>query len=333
MLFAQPQPTREPLRAAITRAFLADEAQVLESLLPLARVNDAQLQRIECGARALVMDVRARNRAADAAQAFLREYDLSSQEGVVLMCLAEALLRIPDAHTADQFIQDKLGSGAWESHLGHSTSLLVNASTWGLLLTGKLVQLDQDPAPSVLDVVKSLLVRSGEPVIRAALKQAMRILAQQFVIGRSIDAALARSIQDEYRRYRYSFDMLGESALCTADAQKYFEAYRQAIARIGASCEPGADEFARPSISVKLSALHPRYELAQRTRVLVELVPRLKALACAARDAGICLTIDAEEAERLELSLDVFEAVFTDPALHNWNGLGLAVQAYQKRAS
>ena len=333
MLFAHPQTTRDVHRLAITRAFLADETQVLELLLQLARVAPEQLQRIEHRARALVTNVRAHHRDTDAAQAFLREYDLSSQEGVVLMCLAEALLRIPDAQTADEFIQDKLSSGAWETHLGHSPSLLVNASTWGLLLTGKLVKIDQDRAPSAVDVLKSLLVRSGEPVIRAALKQAMRILAQQFVMGRTIDAALARSQSDNHRHYRHSFDMLGESALCTADARKYFEAYRQAITRIGTACAPGTDEFARPGISVKLSALHPRYEFAQRKRVLSELVPRLTELAGAARAAGICLTVDAEEADRLELSLDVFEAVFCDPALKGWNGLGLAVQAYQKRAS
>ncbi len=333
MLFAHAPPIRDALRFAITRAFLADETQVLDALLPVARMSDVQLQRIAQQARALVTKVRAGQGVAGAAHAFLREYDLSSQEGVVLMCLTEALLRIPDAHTADQFIQDKLSGGVWESHLGQSTSLLVNASTWGLLLTGRLVQLDQDPALNVVDVLKSLLLRSGEPLIRAALKQAMRILAQQFVMGRSIDAALARSHDDANRRYRYSFDMLGESALSSVDAQKYFEAYRQAITRIGASCAPDVDEFARPGISVKLSALHPRYELAQRTRVLAELVPRVKELAYAARAAGICLTVDAEEAERLELSLDVFEAVFTDPALGDWHGLGLAVQAYQKRAS
>ena len=333
MLFAQPPPHRDSLRLAISRAFLADETQVVESLMPLARMNDTQLLGIERRARDLVTNVRAHNREAGAAQAFLREYDLSSQEGVVLMCLAEALLRIPDVHTADQFIQDKLGSGDWETHLGHSASLLVNASTWGLLLTGKLVHWSQDKAPVVVDVLKSLLVRSGEPVIRAALKQATRILAQQFVMGRSIDAALTRSKTDDNRHYRYSFDMLGESALCTADAQKYFEAYREAITQIGDSCVSGIHEFARPGISVKLSALHPRYELAQHARVMAELVPRLKELACAARDAGICLTVDAEEAERLELSLDVFATVFTDPALRDWNGLGLAVQAYQKRAS
>lgn len=333
MLFSQPQPVRDPLRLAITRAFLADETRAIESLLPLARMDDAQLRRVEQCARMLVSKVRAQHRDADAAHAFLREYDLSSQEGVVLMCLAEALLRIPDAHTADRFIQDKLGGGAWETHLGHSSSLLVNASTWGLLLTGKLVQLNQDEAPNAVDILKSLLMRSGEPLIRAALKQAMRILAQQFVMGRSIDAALVRSKTDENRHYRYSFDMLGESALCGADAEKYFEAYRQAISRIGDACVPGMNEFARPSISVKLSALHPRFEQAKRGRVMAELVPRLKALAVAAHAAGICLTVDAEEAERLELSLDVFEAVFSSLELRGWNGFGLAVQAYQKRAS
>ena len=179
MLFAKPHAIRDSLRRAITRAYLADETQVIESLMPLAHSGDAQLLRIEHRARELVAHVRQSNHNAGVAQAFLREYDLSSQEGVVLMCLAEALLRIPDIPTADQFIQDKLGSGAWETHLGQSESLLVNASTWGLLLTGRLVNWGQDKAPAVVEVFKSLLLRSGEPLIRTALKQAMRILAQQ----------------------------------------------------------------------------------------------------------------------------------------------------------
>lgn len=322
----------DPLRTSITRAWLLDETQALDALLPLARLPADALLRVEAHARALVEHVRGAKSNAGAAQAFLREYDLSSQEGIVLMCLAEALLRIPDSYTLDRFIQDKLGSGAWESHLGHSTSLLVNASTWGLMLTGKMAQWEPARAPSVVDVVKSLVARSGEPFIRAALKQAMAILAQQFVMGRHIHEALQRSSSDAHRVDRHSFDMLGESALSTADAQRYFEAYRDAIAAVGASIHPEQPLFARPSVSVKLSALHPRYDLAHRERVMQELVPRLKDLALAARDAGVVLTVDAEEAERLELSLDVFTAVYVDPELVHWEGFGLAVQAYQKRA-
>ncbi|HZT52271.1 MAG TPA: bifunctional proline dehydrogenase/L-glutamate gamma-semialdehyde dehydrogenase PutA, partial [Stellaceae bacterium] len=260
---------------------------------------------------------------------FLSEYRLSSQEGIALLCLAEALLRIPDAATVDRLIRDKLAPADWARHLGHSPSLFVNASTWALMLTGRLVH-----APAAQDwgaVLHAILARSGEPVVRQAVTAAIRILARQFVMGRTIAEALARARPAERKGYRHSYDMLGEAARTAADAERYFERYRAAIAAIAAAAR-GADVFAAPGLSVKLSALDPRYEEAQRARTLAALVPRVAALAGAAKAAGIGLTIDAEEADRLELSLDLFAALAGDPALAGWNGLGLAVQAYQKRA-
>jgi RHH-type proline utilization regulon transcriptional repressor/proline dehydrogenase/delta 1-pyrroline-5-carboxylate dehydrogenase len=248
------------------------------------------------------------------------------------MCLAEALLRIPDAETADRLIRDKLAEAHWEAHLGQSESLLVNAATFGLMLTGRLVRLDTQTAASVGERLGRLVARSGEPAIRAALREAMRILAQQFVMGRTIEEALARAHEGENRRYRYSFDMLGEAALTAGHAERYFEQYARAIKAVASYPREAAGVFAAPGVSVKLSALHPRFEHAQRTRLLRELEPRLRALAEQAQAAGIGLTVDAEESERLEVTLDVFEAVYASGALAGYEGLGIAVQAYQKRA-
>ncbi len=280
----------------------------------------------------LIKSVRAQHEDSGVAQAFLHEYRLSSQEGVVLMCVAEALLRIPDAATADKFIEDKMLSGDWESHVGHSGSLLVNASTWGLVLTGDLLDWAQLRNLSILDTVRSVIARTGEPVIRAALKQAMRILAEQFVMGRDIDEAVQRSRSSGQKMFSHSFDMLGEAALSNADAERYLAAYRGAIAAIWRSVDGRQPMYARPGVSVKLSALHPRYDIAHRDQVLNELVPRLRLLVEDARGAGIALTVDAEESDRLELSLDVFSAIYADDSWGDYEGLGLAVQAYQKRA-
>ncbi len=245
------------------------------------------------------------------------------------MCLAEALLRIPDAETANLLIKDKLADADWERHLGGSESLFVNASTWALMLTGRVIRLDKD-GEDLAGVLRRLVARSGEPVIRQAVTQAMRILGRQFVMGRTIEEALERARGPEKRGYRYSYDMLGEAARTARDAERYDHAYRHAIAAIGRASQ-GRGPIEGPGISVKLSALHPRYEFAQRARVMAELVPRLAALARLAKEADIGFTVDAEEAERLELSLDVIAAVSADPALAGWNGFGLAVQAYQKR--
>src|SRR5690606_38010426 len=233
----------------------------------------------------------------------------------------------------DKLIRDKLGEADWKRHMGKSDSVLVNASTWGLMLTGHLVDLADDTKRDVHNAFKRLIGRVGEPVIRLAVRQAMKIMGHQFVMGQTIADALARSTKGRNAQYRYSYDMLGEAALTDADALRYMEAYRRAIHAIGASGDfRGKDIFATPSISVKLSALHPRYEHSKRARVLAELTPRVLELAQLAKSHGIGFTVDAEEADRLELSLDVIAAAYADPSLQGWEGYGLAVQAYQKRA-
>ncbi len=248
------------------------------------------------------------------------------------MCIAEALLRIPDAATADRLIRDKLSRGDWERHLG-GPSALVNASTWALMLTGKLTRMaagdERDPAAGY----ERLVARLGEPVVRLALRRAMKLMADEFVMGRTIGEALDRARKAPHANARHSFDMLGEAAYTAADARRYADAYADAIAAIGASVgDRTAPAWVQPSISVKLSALHPRYELAQAGRVLDELVPTMTALAALAKRVGIGFTVDAEEADRLELSLEIFARLRRDPSLAGWMGLGLAVQAYQKRA-
>ncbi len=323
-------PAPAPLRAAITAAWLRDETEHVRELLEQARLPAEEQARAQRLAVDLVKRVRARAQDQGAIEAFMRQYDLGSEEGVLLMCVAEALLRIPDQETADKLIRDKLGDADWEKHLGQSDSVLVNASTWGLMLTGKLVNLNDLTRADVPGAFKRLVGRVGEPVIRLAVRQAMRIMGHQFVMGRTIDEALARSRKGDNAAYRYSFDMLGEGALTSKDAARYLEAYRKAIHAIGKT-GPFADVFAAPSISIKLSALHPRYEHAKRARVMKELAPGILELAQLAKSYGIGFTIDAEEADRLELSLDLIEATFSDPSLDGWEGYGLAVQAYQKR--
>ncbi len=329
-------PRRAAPLAALTPAYCTDEGAHLAALLERARVDAAAQDAIQRTAEKLVVRVREKAEDQGAIEAFMREYDLSSEEGVLLMCVAEALLRIPDQDTADALIRDKLGDANWESHLGRSDSVLVNASTWGLMLTGRLVSLADDTRRSFGDALRRLVGRAGEPMIRLAVRQAMRIMGHQFVMGRTIEEALKRSRRKDNAAYRHSYDMLGEAALTRADADRYFEAYRQAIEAIGSSGPNGSfvgtSVFATPSISIKLSALHPRYEVAKRTRVMAELAPRVLELARLARLKGIGYTIDAEEADRLELSLELIEAVYTDASLSGWEGLGLAVQAYQKRA-
>ena len=321
----------EPLRAAITAGWSRDESEHLRELAQAAHQPDADRAAIQATAADLVRSVRARAQDQGAIEAFMRQYDLGSEEGVLLMCVAEALLRIPDQDTADKLIRDKLGDADWKRHVGQSDSVLVNASTWGLMLTGRLVDLADDTKRDVHGAFKRLVGRVGEPVIRLAVRQAMRIMGHQFVMGRTIGEALARSRKGGNAAYRYSFDMLGEAALTQADADRYLKAYGDAIDAIGAT-GPFADEITAPSISVKLSALHPRYEHAKRERVLAELAPRLNQLARQAKSYHIGLTIDAEEADRLELSLDLIFKVLDDPSLAGWNGFGIVVQAYQKRA-
>ncbi len=333
MIYPSPPAPLGPLRAAIAAAYLADESPWVERLLNEAALGAEARQHVHDRAYTLVEAIRRHQRQESGLDAFLHEYDLSSQEGVVLMCLAEALLRIPDGGTADRLIQDKLSTGLWDKHLGHSHSQLVNASTWGLMLTGRLVKWNIQRPQDLGDTVGRLVARLGEPMVRMALKQAMGILGKQFVMGRTIEEALDRSQHKHERLYRYSFDMLGEAALTYQDAERYTEAYLDAIAAIAA--DPAAkhpDFFARPSLSVKLSALHPRYEFAQHQHVMAELLPRLSHIVGKAQAANVALTLDAEEADRLDLSLDLFAAVFNSPSLDGWHGFGLAVQAYQKRA-
>jgi RHH-type proline utilization regulon transcriptional repressor/proline dehydrogenase/delta 1-pyrroline-5-carboxylate dehydrogenase len=319
--------------AVINPTFLAPEEPIVRALAARARLAPADAAAVQARGLALVEAVRAARPAGSGLDAFLREYHLASPEGVILMCLAEALLRIPDAHTADRLIADKIAAGAWEEHLGDSESLFVNASTWGLMLTGSIVDVDRNEVSSVRGWFSRLASRISEPVARAALRQAMRIMGHQFVMGRTIEEALERTTGTPERNYRYSFDMLGEAALTQADAERYFDKYRAAILAVGRKIRPETPLAARHSISVKLSALHPRYEFAQRERVLEELTPQLLALVKLARAAGIGLTIDAEEAERLELSLLLIDAVLASEDIAQYGGFGLAVQAYQKRTA
>ena len=321
----------DPARARITAAWSRDETEAVNELLAEASLPPAERELVLARASELVARVRAKSDQQSAVESFMREYDLSSEEGVLLMCVAEALLRVPDAETADKLIRDKLGEANWKKHVGASESLFVNASTWGLMLTGSLVQLAEETRSNFTGALRRLVGRAGEPVIRLAVRQAMRIMGHQFVMGRTIEEAQDRSEQKENAAYRYSYDMLGEAALTARDAERYMQAYRDAILALGKR-GPWADVLDAPSISVKLSAIHPRYDVPNRARVHAELIPRVLELAQMAQAQGIGMTVDAEEADRLELSLDVLGAVFADPSLQDWNGFGLAVQAYQKRA-
>ncbi len=324
---------QDPFRAQRAHLYHFDESALAEQLIAAARLSPDERRVADKLARRLTEGVRSGRRPEGGIDAFLQEYSLSSEEGVVLMCLAEALLRIPDAATADRLIRDKIGGADWDRHLGQSDSLFVNASTWGLMLTGRVVNLHEDAVRNAGAFLKNLVSSSGEPVIRNAMLNAMRIMGKQFVLGRTMKEALKEGASDEKRGVRYSFDMLGEGAHTQADADRYFESYRAAIAELAAArpTQDGEDIFSRSSISVKLSAIHPRYEDAKRARVLAELVPILTQLAVEARAGNLGLTVDAEETERLEISLEVFEAVLSAPALEGWDGFGLAVQAYSKR--
>ncbi len=324
-------PDHTGLRSAIDASYRMDEDAAVDALLPLAAVSADMATKVHARARSLVEGVRATRRSFGGIDAFLQEYGLSTKEGVALMCLAEALLRIPDAGTADKLIADKLGGADWAKHMGKGEGLFVNASTWGLMLTGRVVMLDPRDVRQPGAFFGRLVKTVGEPVIREAMKQAMRILGRQFVMGRTIDEALSRAEPAERKGYRYSFDMLGEAARTHADAARYLQSYRDAIGTIGRRAA-GRGVIAGPGISVKLSALHPRFEPLKRSDCIPPLVEAVRALALQARDGGIGLCLDSEEADRLDLLLDVFDAVFADPALGGWDGLGIAVQTYQKRA-
>jgi RHH-type proline utilization regulon transcriptional repressor/proline dehydrogenase/delta 1-pyrroline-5-carboxylate dehydrogenase len=319
------------LRAAIRDARRASETACLRERLQLARLEPGREQRIQKRARRLAE--RARNHALrqTGLEAFLQEYDLSSREGALLMCIAEALLRVPDTETADRLISDRLSRGHWDDHLGASSSVLVNASSWGLLLTGRLFTMPDTVQAGPEQLLKRLVAKAGEPLVRLALQTSVQLLAQQFVMGRTIQQAAQRSGRQAPAQ-RYSYDCLGEAAHTAADATRYFETYREAARYIGKTNRSGSALIEQPGISVKLSALHSRYEYSQRERVLRELLPRVQLLIEEAMTAGINLTLDAEEADNLELSLDLFERLVSDLRDCSWQGLGLAVQAYQKSA-
>jgi RHH-type proline utilization regulon transcriptional repressor/proline dehydrogenase/delta 1-pyrroline-5-carboxylate dehydrogenase len=326
-----------PPRDEIAAHYLIDETKLLDRLLERAVFSEDERRRSADIARRLVHSARASQERHAGVDAFMREYGLSSEEGVILMCIAEALLRIPDSETADELIAEKIASGDWQRHLGHSDSLFVNASTWALLLTGRVVKLRSATGSNPIDALKRLVARSGEPVIRQAVRQAVKVLGDQFVLGRTIKDALVRAEAYEDKGYLFSYDMLGEGARTQKDADAYFERYMAAIDAIGQAAGPFATMhvdalYKRPGLSVKLSALHPRFEPGKEERLDDELTPRLLSLARAARSRGLSLTIDAEEQDRLDPTLAQFAAIFTDPALDGWNGLGLAVQAYGKRA-
>lgn len=316
---------RDEIRAALHRP----EDAVLSALRSDLQPDSATRAAATARAVGLVRSIRGAGRPG-LMEVFLSEYGLSTNEGIALMCLAEALLRVPDRETIDDLIEDKIAPSEWGAHLGRSSSSLVNASTWALMLTGKVLKEDQ--APGVANVLHGAIKRLGEPVIRSAVSRAMKELGHQFVLGRDIGEAIKRGSARAGQGYTFSYDMLGEAALTARDAAKYHAAYAQAIARLAGECTHD-DIRANPGISIKLSALHPRYEVGQHDRVMAELVPATLDLALAARKAGMGLNIDAEEADRLDLSLDVIEAVLRDPGLAGWDGFGVVVQAYGKRAS
>ena len=326
-----------PERDEVAAYHLMDETRLVGGLVERAIFTAAESGRIANLATRLVHAARANRDRYGGIDAFMHEYGLTSEEGIILMCIAEALLRIPDKDTADALIAEKIGGGKWEKHLGHSDSLFVNASTFGLMITGRVVKLGEAKGTGPPAVLKRLVARSGEPFIRQALRQAMRILGDNFVLGRNIEEALARARPYEDRGYRFSYDMLGERAKSAADAKRYFDRYMTAIEAIGNSRPVRGelttrDLMVRPGISVKLSAIHPRFDPGKEVRLARELVPRLVELAASARWYGLPLTIDAEEQDRLDLTLAMFAAAYNDPALNGWPGLGLAVQAYGRRA-
>lgn len=320
------------LRAINASHYLCDEDQLVETLLQKSACSPALATAIRGTAEKLVVSARQRHDGTSGLQAFLQHYDLSSHEGLVLMCIAEALLRTPDAATMDALISDRLNSARWSSHLGESDSLFVNASTWALMLGAQGLRPGKQALDNPAAYLRKLVRRMEEPVVRAAMKSAMGIMARQFVMGRSIKEALQRSVQGTNKDYRFSFDMLGEAAITEADALRYFQSYADAITAIGNQTGSGEEGMERAGISIKLSALYPRYESRHEASACEHLSQGLLELARLARDAGIGLTVDAEEADRLEMCLLIFAKVYNDPAMKDWEGLGIAVQAYQKRA-
>ena len=329
--FAEQIHPQSVLRSAITSAYRIPETQAVPMLLQQATLPEHEAQATHKLAYSIAEKLRKQKQGVGRSglvQGLLQEFSLSSQEGVALMCLAEALLRIPDKATRDALIRDKISHGNWRSHLGQSQSMFVNAATWGLLFTGKLVSTHNEEKLS--NSLNRILTKSGEPLVRKGVDMAMRLMGEQFVTGETISQALANARKLEEKGFRYSYDMLGEAALTEKDAQDYLVSYQQAIHAIGKASN-GRGIYEGPGISIKLSALHPRYSRAQYDRVMSELYPRLLSLTLQAKQYDIGINIDAEEADRLEISLDLLEKLCFEPELAGWNGIGFVIQAYQKR--
>lgn len=320
------------LRNTIRQATYADEPAVMKELLAMSSLNHDRNDLVTVDAVNLVERCRGMSHKAGTLDAFLQEFGLSNNEGIALMCLAESLLRVPDGETADRLIAEKILSGDWASHKGKSSSRFVNASVWGLMLTGSVVTLDDEITRDATSWMKRMVSSLGEPVIRRAVLQAMRIMGGQYVLGRSIEEAIQKGHSYDRPGTRYSFDMLGEGARTDADARRYLHSYAEAIRKIVATGNT-TSVIGANGISVKLSALHARYAFKQKQRVMDELLPRVKSLALMAKQGGIGFSIDAEECDRLDLSLDIFEALARDTDLAGWDGLGFVLQAYQKRAT
>ncbi|MFA0626246.1 bifunctional proline dehydrogenase/L-glutamate gamma-semialdehyde dehydrogenase PutA [Vibrio sp. 10N.222.49.A3] len=325
------------LWSLISPLYMVDETQWLEQLLPLATPSESEKQQITDKTTSLIEAIRADKTSIQMIDALLLEYSLDTQEGILLMCLAEALMRIPDSATADALIRDKLSVADWKSHLKNSDSVFVNASTWGLMLTGKVVGLSSKEQ-SAGQAVNRLVNKLSEPVIRKAMHQAMKVMGHQFVLGRSIAEAQKNGKSMRDKGFTYSYDMLGEAALTTADANKYFKDYLMAIEAVGRDnyvspeSKVSSKSSPAPSVSIKLSALHPRYEVANEDRVLTELCDTLEQLLRRAVELDVAITIDAEEADRLELSLKLFEKLYRTDLVKGWGKFGLVIQAYSKRA-
>ena len=309
----------------------ADEEKCVDNLLHVTELTIGERKRVVGLAKEYVYLSRDKSDSQGTMDYFLQEFDLSNQEGVALMCLAESLLRVPDGATADKLISEKIAAGRWSEHKGQSDSIFVNASTWGLMLTGEFIDLGVDVKVNSDNWFKGFVKKAGEPFVRTAIIQAMRIMGGQYVLGRTIDEAIGRGEKENKPGTRFSFDMLGEGARTLADADRYFESYKSAIIQIGAE-EKEDTPYDANGISVKFSALHPRYEMVQYDIVMSVMVPRVIELAKLAKEKGLGFTIDAEEADRLDISLDIFEILARSSELQDWDGLGIVVQAYQKRA-
>ena len=322
---------RSELWSLISPLYMIDESEWLKQLLPLATPSDAEKSQISTKTTELIEAIRADKKAIQMIDALLLEYSLDTKEGILLMCLAEALMRIPDSATADALIKDKLSVADWKSHLKNSDSIFVNASTWGLMLTGKVIGLPNQGMASANQAVNSLVNKLSEPVVRKVMHQAMKVMGHQFVLGRSIKEAQKNGLPMRDKGFTYSYDMLGEAALTSRDADKYYQDYLTAIEAVGKDGYTKGNSPA-PSVSIKLSALHPRYEVANEERVLTELYDTLVNLLRRAVELDVAITIDAEEADRLELSLKLFEKVYCSDVVKGWGKFGLVIQAYSKRA-